>query len=234
MKLKNIVIIIFVAIFIFLIISPYILQPFEVPLNTFFKVSNVNYSLGGENSTCIVFISWYGCPYGATDSWILYSYLTHYGKVIYNVSYSDPNDIYPNTPALIFLNFTPNSTVHFKFIYLYNRYLNATVNGTVVNNFVSYGLEVISNVLPQYYPFVKEYVTQKWASGSFFQPVAYMGNPPHIPSLIIVSSDKGTYMLIGHIINPSLISGYNTSYLLSHLSKLAFVQQGVSELEEFT
>ncbi|BFH73760.1 DUF929 domain-containing protein [Sulfurisphaera javensis] len=232
MNIKNLAIGVGVIVFILMLVLPYALQPFEVPLNAFFKVSNIDYA--NSNITCVIFISWYGCPYGATDSWILYAFLSHYGKITYNISYSDPNDIYPNTPALIFTNFQPNSSIHFRFVYLYNRFLNATANGSVVINYVKYGLQVIEKDFPQYYPFVKEYVTQRWASGSFFQPVAYMGNPPHIPTLIIISSDKGTYMLIGHIVSPSLLDNYNATYLLSHLSQLSFIQQGVAELEKYT
>ncbi|QIW23542.1 DUF929 domain-containing protein [Sulfolobus sp. S-194] len=231
MKLKNVIILSAVTLFILLLILPYLLQPFEVPLNTFFKVSNIDYAEG--NFTCIVFISWYGCPYGATDSWILYAFLSHYGKISFNISYSDPNDIYPNTPAIIFLNFTPKSFIHFKFLYLYNRYLNATANGTIVNNFVYYGLEMIKTEFPQFYPYVREYITEKWASGSFFQPVAYMGNPPHIPTFIIISDKKGTYMLIGHIVSPSYFSEYNATYLLKNYNDLSFIQEGVNILEEY-
>ena len=231
MRTKDLVVLLAVAIFILLLTLPYLLQPFEVPLNTFFKVSSTDYAKG--NYTCIVFVSWYGCPYGAADSWVLYAFLSHYGKVSFNVSYSDPYDAYPNTPAVIFLNFTPNSSVHFRFLYLYNRYLNATANGTVVSNFVSYGLEAIKAEFPQFYPYVKEYITQKWASGSFFQPAAYMGSPPHIPSFIIISGEKGTYMLIGSVVSPSYFSGYNATYLLKNYSNLSFIQDGVDVLEEY-
>lgn len=213
--------------FVLILLLPYALEPGEVPLNTFFKTSNQ-----GSEYTCILFISWYGCPFGATDSWVLLDFLSHFGKLTYNITYSDPNDIYPNTPGVIFTSFIPNSTVHFKFIYLYNKYLNASANGSVINNYVDYGLKVIQNEAPQYFSIIKEYVTQNWASGSFFQAVAYMGNPPHIPSLIIVSGKKGTYMLIGHIISPQLLTSYNATYLLSHYSQLTFIQQGAEELQQ--
>jgi len=226
-KVKKVVIGIAVAIFVILLVSPYILQPFEVPLNTFLMVSNQ-----GSSYTCIVLVSWYGCPYGATDSWVLLDFLSHYGKLTYNLTYSDPNDVYPNTPGVIFTSFVPNSTIHFKFLYLYNRYLNATANGTVVSNYVSYGLSMIKQELPQYYDIIQTYVTQKWASGSFFQPATYLGNPPHIPTLIIVSGKNGIYMLIGHLIDPAEVNSYNSSYLLTHYSQLSFIQQGYDELQQ--
>ena len=226
---RRIIILPLVIAFILLLTLPYILYPFEVPLNVFIKVSNQD--LAKPGFTCIIFISWYGCPYGATDSWVLYAFLSHYGKIKYEFSYSDPYDIYPNTPALIFLHFQPNSTIQFKFLYLYNRYLNATASGLKVSNYVQYGLEEIQKYFPSYYSIIKEYVVDKWAQGGYFQSAAYMGNPPHIPTLIIISGTKGTYLLIGHIISPSLIAGKSPQYLITHLNE-SYIQTGVKIIEE--
>jgi len=229
MKWKNLIILAAVVSFVLLFTLPYILYPFEVPLDTFFKVSNKDLAKPGY--VCIILISWYGCPFGAADSWVLYSFLSHYGKIVYNFSYSDPQDVYPNTPAIIFKEFYPNSSVLFRFVYLYNRYLNATACCKVVSNYVSFGLSKISSCFPQYCPLVKEYVVNKWAQGGYFQSAAYMGNPPHIPTTIIISSSKGTYILIGYIYNPSCISGMAPSYILSHLNSLSFIQSGVEKIE---
>ncbi|ARM76200.1 DUF929 domain-containing protein [Acidianus manzaensis] len=230
MQVKKIAIIVGVIVFVLIFTLPYILQPFEVPLDTLFKVSNQDLS---SNAVCIILISWYGCPFGAADSWVLYNFLSHYGNITFKIGYSDPNDIYPNTPAVIFESFTSNSTIHFRFVYLYNRFLNATYNGSEVNNYVKYGLNVIKTEFPSYYNIVKQYVVNDWASGGFFQSAANMGNPPHIPTTLIISSSKGTYMLIGYLYNPSDLKGYNVSYLLSHSSSLPFIIQGENDLEEY-
>lgn len=228
---KRLIIIPLIVLFIVFLILPYIFYPFEVPLNTFFKVSDQDLAKAGY--TCIIFITWYGCPYGAADSWVLYSFLSHYGKIIYNFSYSDPNDIYPNTPEIIFKSFTPNSTIIFKFVYLYNRYLNATASGEKVNNYVSYGLYKIESELPQYYSIIYKYVVKDWAQGGFFQSAAYLGNPHHIPTVIIISGGKGTYMLIGYIYNPSLIDGLSPQYIITHLNS-SFIMKGVETIKGLT
>jgi hypothetical protein len=225
---RRLIVLSIVLIFVMFLLLPYLLYPFEIPLDTFIKVSDVD--LANQASVCIVFISWYGCPYGAADSWVLYAFISHYGKVLYNFSYSDPNDIYPDTPSLIFLSFHSNSSVHFKFLYLYNRYLNATATGLQVSNYVQYGLSQIQQYLPQYYQIVKEYVVEKWAQGGFFQSAAYMGNPPHIPSTVIISGNKGTYILIGYLINPSLIQNETPQYLINHLNQ-SYIQSGVKEIQ---
>ncbi|AWR97497.1 DUF929 domain-containing protein [Acidianus sulfidivorans JP7] len=230
MQVRKIAIIILVVFFVLIFTLPYILQPFEVPLNSLFKVSNENFSNSG---TCIVLISWAGCPFGAADSWVLYNFLSHYGNITFKIYYSDPNDVYPNTPGILFESFTSNSSIHFKFVYLYNRFLNATYNGTVVNNYVKYGLSVINTTFPKYFNIIKEYVVDKWAAGGFFQSAAYLGNPPHIPTVVIISGPKGTYMLIGHFYNPSLLKGYNTTYLLHNSKNLPFIISSEKELQEY-
>ncbi|BCU70468.1 DUF929 domain-containing protein [Stygiolobus caldivivus] len=217
-----------VIIFLIFLILPYLLYPIEVPLNSFIKVSNQDLAQAGIS--CIIFISWYGCPFGAADSWVLYAFLSHYGKIYYNFSYSDPYDVYPNTPSLIFLSFKPNSSIHFRFLYLYNRYLNATASGSQISNYIQYGLNQIQKDFPNYYKLIKEYVVEKWAQGGFFQAAAYMGNPPHIPTLILISGDKGTYLLIGYMYNPSFIQGMSPQYLITHLNT-TFIKNKVETIQ---
>lgn len=66
MKWKNLIILAAVAAFVLLFALPYILYPFEVPLDTFFEVSSED--LAKPSYICIILISWYGCPFGAADS----------------------------------------------------------------------------------------------------------------------------------------------------------------------
>ncbi|ABP95251.1 MULTISPECIES: DUF929 domain-containing protein [Metallosphaera] len=203
------------------------LPVYGVPIDTPFKVSSQQLT----TQTCVLFISWYGCPYGATDSWPLYLAMSHYGKLNVIPNHSDPLDEYPNTSGLIFLNFTPNSTVRFKVIYLYNEYLNASANGTALNNYVNYGLQVIRQEAPWAYPLVEKYEVQNPASGEFFRPAVDLGSPSHIPSTIIISGGKGTYMIIGYLYSPSDISGYSPSQLMMNLTNIQPIVSSSQEIE---
>ncbi len=166
------------------------------PLNHLVKVSNKDFA---GNLTEIYFISWYGCPYGATLSWPLYVLLKHYGNVSIIPHYSIvESDIGEAVPGLIFTNFSTNSSIQFHYIYLYNQYLNATITGVKVSNLVRYGMSVIQNNTPEWvYSLVKKYEINEPLAG-FMISVADAGNPPHIATALIITSPKGTWMLIGY------------------------------------
>nr|WP_268744927.1 DUF929 domain-containing protein [Candidatus Acidianus copahuensis] len=202
---------------------------FEIPMNSIIKVSSQN--LNPNGGTCVILISWYGCPFGAADSWSIYLALSSFGKLNFTYGHSDPLDAYPNTPALIFTGFSPNSSIEFKFVYLYNEFLNSTANGTKVSNYVTYGLNKIKEEFPWTYSIIKEYVTEKWASGGFFQPAAYLGNPPHIPTTILITGKQGTYILIGYIYNPSVISGLSPQFVMSHINSIPQIERGSKTIE---
>ncbi|BCS93484.1 DUF929 domain-containing protein [Metallosphaera javensis (ex Sakai et al. 2022)] len=221
------VIVIGITIIVVLILVLGTLPVYGVPLDTPFRVSPQQLT----NQTCVLFISWYGCPYGATDSWALYLALSHYGKLNVTLNHSDPLDEYPNTSGLIFEGFTPNSTVRFRVIYLYNEYLNASANGTPINNYVEYGLQLIRDEAPWAYPLVNRYEVQSFASGEFFRPAVDLGSPSHIPSTIIISGPKGTYMVIGYLYSPSTITGYSPEQLLHNLTSLKPVVSASEEIE---
>ena len=87
--------------------------------------------------------------------------------------------------------------------------------------------------MPQYYSIIYKYVVKDWAQGGFFQSAAYLGNPHHIPTVIIISGGKGTYMLIGYIYNPSLIDGLSPQYIITHLNS-SFIMKGVETIEGLT
>ena len=50
--------------------------PSTMPWGKFVQVSNENMSGG----IVVYYISWYGCPIGATDSWSFYLALEHFGN----------------------------------------------------------------------------------------------------------------------------------------------------------
>lgn len=129
-------IIILLGFLLLVIISMNIVTMANGGIGYIFKVNNENYV--GNNSVEIYFISWYGCPNGATSSWVLYLVLKYYGNlsVMPHSSKFIPK-IHSSIPGLIFLNYTPHSNVLFHFIYLYNQYLNETMNGIPIKNLSS-------------------------------------------------------------------------------------------------
>lgn len=81
--------------------------------------------------------------------------LSRYTDLINNASThrSDPNDVFLNTPELIFDPFTFNAyghTVKFYPIYLYNQYMNATISGTPIltKNLIQTGLQELQKGVP--------------------------------------------------------------------------------------
>ncbi|BFH73814.1 DUF929 domain-containing protein [Sulfurisphaera javensis] len=168
-------------------------------LGYIFKVNNVNYA--GDNSVQIYFISWYGCPNGATSSWILYLVLNKYGtvSVIPHSSKFAPR-LGSAIPGLLFLNYTPKSNVYFHFIYLYNEYLNETLNGIPITNFtgnqaVYLGLKELKSEVPHwvyqlafFYNIGDKLVNQ--GNGSI--ALAYH----HLVTMCFITGPKGTYAFI--------------------------------------
>ena len=186
------------------------------PLFQMLKVSNTDYASG--NSVEVYFISWLGCPYGASDSWALYEALSHYGQINATPIYSDSEGIpeYVNSfqtitsevPGLQFTSpFKPNSTVQFHFIYLIGRIFTnnnsfSLLNGTILtysgDSIVNFELNELKQEAPSWvYNLITQYQINENPPGST-EPIAYEGNPPHIASTIIITGPKGTYMMIGY------------------------------------
>ena len=183
--------------------------PHKEPFFQFAKVSNENYA--GNYSVQVYFISWYGCPYGGSDSWGLYIALSNYGQLNVTPNYSDVEAV-PLTqnqtvvgavPGLIFNSFAPKSIVDFHPIYLLNRiYPNGTAllpNGTMIpwSKILSVELNELKKEVPSWvYNLIYEYQIQlPYENG---EPIAELGNPPHIASTIIITGPRGTWMLIGY------------------------------------
>ncbi|MUN29399.1 DUF929 domain-containing protein [Sulfuracidifex metallicus] len=174
----------------------------------FIKVSNTGYS----KKVTVYLISWYGCPYGASLSWPLYDALSHFGNISAASHYSIyESDVGGYVPGLIFLNFRPNSSLSFHVIYLYNQYLNASPNGTYMANLVSGGLNELKVEAPKWiYTLVDKYDVndRNIFTGLSLSSPAYLGNPPHIPTTLIITGPNGTWILIGYLnqLNPSSLS----------------------------
>ncbi len=196
----------------------------------FFKVSDQNYA--GNNSVQIYFISWYGCPYGATDSWAIYKVLSQYGKVDATPGNSISEPDIPYVPALWFTGFQPSSNVYFHYLYIYNENLTATPSGVPVNphngSAVIIGLQEIKDNIsyaPWVYSLVKEYEVDTplvTSSSGLNDSVAYSTPAPHIASLIIISGPGGTYMEIGYFMpmNPDTLGQDSATAARSYAQQL--------------
>ncbi|KPV45871.1 hypothetical protein SE19_07990 [Acidiplasma aeolicum] len=226
-KYANIIIIAVSIIIAALIIIPFAIQPFEEPSGKFFKVSS-----HGDSRVNILLVSWLGCPIGASLSWPLYFALTHYGNVSYYQWHSDPSDVYPDTPGLIFTGFKSND-INATFIYLYNETLTGNAqNKTINGNLVDYGLsELKSSVNVSEYEIIKKYTTQEWISGSFFQSSADSVSPHHINTVLLISGPNGTYFLNGGLYSPKNISSYSDNYLMENGLNITYIRSAENEIE---
>lgn len=188
-------------------------QPNPQPFFQFVKVSNTDYA--PNNTVEVYLVSWVGCPYGASDSWGLYIALKNYGNLSVTPNYSDEesipisttNTINGKVPGLIFNSFKPTSNVEFYPIYLLGRIYtsNSTAslpNGTIIsysgNSLVNLELNELQHEAPSWvYNLIYTYqIATNFPNQN--EGIAYLGNPPHIASTIIITGPKGTWMMIGY------------------------------------
>ncbi len=186
--------VIIVAIVLTAEIYPYI-APFNAPSsikpNTYYQISNKDILSNG--SSAVFFISWYGCPIGATDSWPLYYAMNSTENIRSDVSLhtSSPTDVYANQPGLLFdKNITfKESGNKFTFypLYVYNESMTGTIHNKSISNknLVSAALSEIKASMPSgvYNLFVK------------YKSTIASGSPSHISTTTIITGPKGTYIL---------------------------------------
>ncbi|BBG25467.1 DUF929 domain-containing protein [Sulfuracidifex tepidarius] len=195
----------------------------------FFQVNTQNYA--GNDSVQVFFISWYGCPYGATDSWALYKTLSQYGNIQATPGHSISEPNIPYIPSLWFTSFKPNSSVYFHYLYMYNEYLNATPSGIPINpengSAVIVGLQEIKDNLsyaPWIYNIIEQYEVDTplvSSSSGLNDSIAYSTSAPHIATMIIITGPGGTYALIGYptpAMNPDEI-GQNSASAAQNYSE---------------
>ncbi len=203
--------------------------PSSIVWGNFTKVSN---SYFGSNET-IYFVSWYGCPIGAADSWAFYAYLSSLGNITKYVQphYSNPNDSYPNTPGLIFNGSFSVRGTGFHPYYVYNQSLNATTNGTPVDpsNALSLGLKELQAKLPASIYSIEFSIMENISttgistsqsptpSGQYFQ---------HINTNVIITGKGGAWVLNGPLFDPSVLSGMNATVLLSNPISVSDIKSG--------
>ncbi|MCL4336919.1 MAG: DUF929 domain-containing protein [Candidatus Thermoplasmatota archaeon] len=161
----------------------------------------------------------------------IYGMLSKYTDLNKSVSThsSDPNDVFPNTPGLIFNSLTFNAhghTVRFYPIYLYNQYMNATVSGTPIlaKNLIQTGLQELQKEVPGgIYQTAIDYTTKVPVLG-YGKPSAFIGAPVHINSICIYSGTNGTYLINGPYFSPHLIDTFSPTYLESNYSSLQVIK----------
>ena len=203
----------------FLVILPLLHPPTaavsQYPFFKLVKISNTNYSRNG--SVQVYFLSWYGCPLGAIDSWGLYIALSKYGILNVTPNYSDleailmsPNSTFlGKTPGLLFVSYKPkpNSNVIFHAIYFLGRIypLNSTAslpNGTIIkysgSSLVNIELNEIKKLAPsRVYNLVYKYeIKIPYKNGA---PVVYFRKGfPHAVTALIITGPNGTWMMLGY------------------------------------
>lgn len=200
-----------------------------IPLGEFVKVSNQDYSTD-PGTVQVYFVSWYGCPVGASLSWPLYEVMSHYGHISYQLNYSTPLEKdAPNLPTMIFKNFSRSSNVEFIPVYLYGRFLNTTPSGQPIqqSQLIQVGESELEKEVPQpIYNIIVNYTTevdlleQTHNGTSVLPPSAYDGNPQKINSVIVITGPNGTYLLNGPLptLNPPSLRNITTQEMIDVLN----------------
>ena len=174
----------------------------------FAKISDSN--VGNRGTVSVYFLSWYGCPIGAAESWIIYNFTRQYTQ---GTSYirdenhtSDPVVAFPDTPGMIFNNYSMTySGIHYTFnaAYVYGQYVNNSGSELIRN-----GSQVMNASFPHSVSTVLyQFETQvPLGSNSVAKPSAI--SEGHLTTAILVSGNNGTYIVEGSVFSPSALQGY--------------------------
>ncbi len=185
-----------VIIIIIAVIAPYYSEPSSISPEKYTKVSHGDLLANG--SSAIYYISWYGCPVGATDSWPLY-YAMNSTKDIYStvtLHHSNPNDIFASNPGLLFnKNITfSNAGTKFTFypLYLYNQTMTGTIHNKSLNSSarISYGLSLINKTFPS----SVANIFNKYSSD--------ISRKGHLTTTFIITGPHGAYIYNLFMYNP--------------------------------
>lgn len=183
--------------------------PASITTGYFHKVTNSDYA--SSNEVNVYFLSWKGCPIGAADSLFIYETFVRYNNsVATDIQYhtSDPFDEYPNTPGLLFSDFSiksKNLTYTFNVAYVYGETLPDN------NSLISDGLSSLKSDFPSsIYTIFLDYQTKVPVQGQNGS-IAAIGN--HLTSSIVVTGLNGTYYLEGPVngFGPQDLVGYRNS-----------------------
>lgn len=196
--------------------GPEILVPVYINPGSFVKVSSSE--LANSGSVSIYFLSWEGCPIGAAESWVIYNFTRQYysgNNYIVNANHtSDPNDVDPGTPGLLFSNLSfVHSGMDFNLgvTYVYGEYTNNTGN-----TLISKGSEILNKTFPpSISKLMYEFETSVPLGSPISTPSAYLEG--HLTTSIVVAGKKGTYLLEGPMFNPTDLKGYTPSEVITSL-----------------
>ncbi len=206
-KITAVIAVIIVAIII--VVEFYPIEPSSITSDKYYKISNNDLLPHGKSG--VFFLSWIGCPIGATDSWAIYDGISQKNNISSHVEYhtADPKDIYSNSsgtvgqPGLLFrgnFTFTENGkTFTFYPLYMYNETMTGTVkNATITGTFASYGLSLINST----YPGSVAKMFNKYASNITYDN--------HLTTTFIITGPGGTYIFNSFMYNPKNELGSGT------------------------
>lgn len=205
----------------------------SVKSGTWTKVSSSDIGKGGVN---IYFLSWQGCPIGASESFAIYHYFhTNFtslsnSTMIKGEHFSDPYESPNHIPGLLFHNFSATSsgiTYSFHVVYVYGETLPghnlATVDAGIstlkaVSGFPSAVINMFINM-----------ETKVNTVGLNNQPIApYAG---HLTTSMIITGPKASYYFEGEMYNPTDISGVSPSTILSNLPSYSYILTASSNIQ---
>ena len=201
--------------------QPRFTPPTSISSGKFTEISNENFAGAGQED--IYFITWVGCPIGASISWSLNYTFYHYQGVT-NVktegNYSDPNEAgdLASLPGLRFLDsfhYTNQNTgvkVYFYPVYMYNENLSTYAsNKTRIasSNLVSAGSSVVNSSVPSGISSLVYKYTNLVNINNIppYSPSAFLSTPHHMNTVLVITGSFGTYMLNGPLYNPTDIHG---------------------------
>lgn len=229
--------------------QPSFTAPTSISWGKFTEISNENFAGAGQED--IYFITWVGCPIGASISWSLNYTFYHYQGVT-NVKteghYSDPNEAgdAASLPGLLFLDsfsYTNQNTgvkVYFHPVYMYNETLYAYAsNNTPIasSNLVSAGLSVVNSSVPSgISSLVYKYTNLVNINNlSPNTPSAFLSTPHHMNTVLVITGSFGTYMLNGELFTPTDIHGISYTTLedaqANGFSNYPYIASGASTIE---
>ncbi|MHB1471952.1 MAG: DUF929 family protein [Thermoplasmataceae archaeon] len=220
--------------------------PTSIPWGSFTEISNKNFAGSGQEN--IYFISWVGCPIGASVSWSLnYALSQNVNNTYATPHYSDPTEgKLASLPGLLFsdsFTFKHNGEkVLFDPVYMYNETLFGYANNNTPiesSNLVSAGLSVVNSSSPSIPTGILNLIYKytnvvKINNMPKNVPSAYLGDPPHMNTVLVITGAFGTYMLNGQIYDPLNIKGIQYQDLINAESNgyasYSYIAQGANTI----
>ena len=223
--------------------------PNPFPWGSFVKISDNNFS----SQIHFYWISWYGCPIGAANSWGLYlAVQEHIPSISTDITLhtSDPNDAAPGEPGLIFNGPVSNGNYYFSSYYMYNEYHNATAAGIYIpsNQLVSVGLNEVNSTEPSFissmiYKIQTQTASETSTSGKPIAPIGASGY--HLVTALIITGPNGAYYMQGPAFNladlttnPSAAYQYinyqNSAYYESYVLSPSYVYSNMENIGVIT